>query len=405
MMIHRYFGSIVFTIIAVGILVGGFAAAQYFWGWLHPKAPTDVSNSDTLRNVGLMIGGLVAFVFGLWRTWVAERQANASQLQVQAAEAQVKAAQVQVETARREAETARQSLLSERYQRGTEMLGSDVLTIRMGGIYELQQLSKEYPEECHIKVVSLFCDFLRNPVGSESDPEAVFVEIEGYHDLPKAREDMQAIASAIGYRGEKGRSIELEEDFVLNLREAVLTGTDMQRADFTRADLRGAVLFYANLADATLPGAQLNEAKINGTILSRANCAGAYFNLTQMTHCIAAGTDFSCARMFGANLLRSTLEGAKLANAKMDSTNLFYVNFSNADVSGTLFGTRYMPADADPAILEGEFSHISQQQLDEAIAEPANPPRMHRDEINPRTGKPYLWEGQPMRPPPESKDR
>ena len=48
---------------AMLFLLGSIAASTRFWGWLHPQAPTTVSNSDTLRNVGLLIGGLLAFMF------------------------------------------------------------------------------------------------------------------------------------------------------------------------------------------------------------------------------------------------------------------------------------------------------------------------------------------------------
>ena len=57
--------------------------------------------------------GLIALPLALWRGHVAEQQANAAQ----------------------------QSLRNERYQKGAEMLGSEVLSVRLGGIYGLQQFS------------------------------------------------------------------------------------------------------------------------------------------------------------------------------------------------------------------------------------------------------------------------
>ena len=43
--------------------------------------------------------------------------------------------------AERQADTAQQSLLNERYQKGAEMLGNEVLSVRMGGIYALGRLA------------------------------------------------------------------------------------------------------------------------------------------------------------------------------------------------------------------------------------------------------------------------
>ena len=118
-------------VLSVGLFLGSVFLSVRLWGWLHPPDSTTVSNSETLRNVGLLIGGLLAFVFAGWRAWVAERQANA--------------AQRQAETTFVQAETTHQSLLNERYQRGVEMLGSAVLAVRMGGIYALKRLAEEHP--------------------------------------------------------------------------------------------------------------------------------------------------------------------------------------------------------------------------------------------------------------------
>jgi len=48
---------------AVLILAGGALAAGLSWRWLSAPDSTAASNSETLRNVGLLIGGLLAFVF------------------------------------------------------------------------------------------------------------------------------------------------------------------------------------------------------------------------------------------------------------------------------------------------------------------------------------------------------
>ena len=128
-----------FCILAALVLVGGAIATVLSWGWLHPSEPSGVSNSETLRNVGLLIGGLLAFVFAGWRAWVANRQATAAQSQ---------------------AETNRRSLLNERYQKGSETLGSDLLPVRLGGIYALQRLAKDHPDQYHTQIMRLFCAFV-----------------------------------------------------------------------------------------------------------------------------------------------------------------------------------------------------------------------------------------------------
>ena len=126
---------------------------MYFgWNWLRSGAEEQEPNSTTIRNAGIVIAGFFALGFALWRGLVAERQAAAAQRQAETAERQAETAlrqtetaQRQVETAQRQAETAQQGLLNERYQRGAEMLGHEVLAVRLGGIYALQRLARGTP--------------------------------------------------------------------------------------------------------------------------------------------------------------------------------------------------------------------------------------------------------------------
>ena len=138
-------GSCWFTVLATLIVAAGLALTLCFWDWLHSGTPVDVSNSTTLRNVGLLLGGVLALVFAVWRSLVAERQSL---------------------TAQRQADIAQQSLLNERYERGAEMLGSNVLAVRMGGIYALTRLAEDYPEQYSVQIMELFCAFARNPTES-----------------------------------------------------------------------------------------------------------------------------------------------------------------------------------------------------------------------------------------------
>ena len=86
----------------VAILVTGGVLSWLFWEDLHGNGE---SASTTIRNLGFVIGGLIALVFAVWRGIVAERQSA----------------------------MALRGLLNERYQKGAEMLGNPVLAVRMGG--------------------------------------------------------------------------------------------------------------------------------------------------------------------------------------------------------------------------------------------------------------------------------
>ena len=113
----------------VATLAIGVVSSWFFWEDLRGD---EESLSTTIRNLGLVEGGIIAIVLAVWRSIVAQRQADAA-LQ-------------QAETGLRQADTSEQGLLNDRYQKGAEMLGNYVLSVRLGGIYALQSLAEEHPE-------------------------------------------------------------------------------------------------------------------------------------------------------------------------------------------------------------------------------------------------------------------
>ena len=133
-------------VLSAVLLLSGIGLTIGFWGWLHREASPTASNSETLRNAGLLIGGVLAFVFAVWRGWVAERQANAAQSQ---------------------AETAEQTLLNERYQRGVEMLYSEAPSVRLGGLRLLRELVEDRPDPYRTRVEQLVIDSVMNPTENE----------------------------------------------------------------------------------------------------------------------------------------------------------------------------------------------------------------------------------------------
>ena len=122
-------GLIAVTVVAVALLV-------MFWGWMS----NGESGSTTIRNVALVLAGLVALPLAAWRGIVADRQAV----------------------------TAQQGLLNERYQKAAEMLGNEVLSVRLAGIFALQRLATEHPGQYHVQVMRLFCAFIRLPTRDQN---------------------------------------------------------------------------------------------------------------------------------------------------------------------------------------------------------------------------------------------
>ena len=171
-------GNTFWWIAGIGlVLVTGLSLSWCYWEELHSDQE---SLSATVRNVGVVIGGVIAILFAVWRSIVAARQAT----------------------------TAQRGLLNERYQKGAEMLGSNILTVRLAGIYALGRLAREHSGDYHIQIMSLLCSFVRNPPPEEK-------EIKGTRKL---REDVQAVMTVIRERGEGQSEIEKKEGYQMDLK-------------------------------------------------------------------------------------------------------------------------------------------------------------------------------------------
>ena len=118
------------------------------------------------------------------------------------------------------------------------MLGNDVLSVRLGGIYALRRLAEEHPEQYHIQILNLLCAFARNPTKDET----VYME-------EKLREDVQAVLTSIGRRGNTGLTIERETDFNLDLHGANLSFAHFAGLNLARADLSYAKLDHTSFFD------------------------------------------------------------------------------------------------------------------------------------------------------------
>ena len=301
--------SAIFLAVEVGLSV-------WFWCWLTTEGE---SASTTIRNIGFVMAGTVALPLAIWRGLVANGQASSAQ---------------------RQAETAQNSLLTERYERGAEMLGNAVLSVRLGGVYALERLAAENPEEYHLQVMKLFCAFVRNPTKDESIADPIRPQFM----TSELREDIQATLTAIGRRGERGIGIEVEVGFTpLDLHGADLTGADLAGLNLAGADLRQAKLARANFMNANLAGA----------LLAGANLFNPYYRAD-------VGSE----------------------EALMESVTQTRLIFNNANVSGTYFS------------LEGMYpaSGIFQEQLDYACADPDEPPKLD-GVYDMENGEQLVWRG------------
>ena len=273
-------------------LIGAVVFVLVTWDWQQTTPIDRESGSTTIRNLGLVIGGVLAAFLAIWRSRVAE-----------------------------------QSLLNERYQQGAEMLGNKALTVRLGGIYTLQSLAKEHPEKYHVQIMRLLCAFVRIPTldGTESsNPSKLETEevVETHKDEIgfRPRQDVEATMEAIASRSKEGIGLERDAEYHLDLRGARLGGLNLinlKNVDLSWADLSFADLSHlnlrphadmswtnavnANFSDACLVDVNLSVVRFWGADLSRtllagANLSGAVFSNNEDTRCILTQPQLDSAR-------------------------------------------------------------------------------------------------------------
>ena len=353
--------------IAAVLATGVFLSWVY---WADLRGGQD-SLSATVRNLGLVVGGIIAILLAVWRSLVATRQAY----------------------------TAQQSLLNERYQQGAEMLGSGVLSVRLGGIYALERLAAEHPEQYHVQVIKLFCAFVRNLTGSEGVPGKPYAEVKPPSTPPSLREDVQAVLTAIGGRSEAGVACEkATKNFHLELHGADLGGANLHRANLAGANLGGVNLVYATLDEADLSGADLENVNLYYASLNAANLTGTRLLSADLSHALAefsdfSGTDLDCAKLIHAFLAYSNLSGANIGTADLSDAMLHWTNLSGATLSGGVVLTTH--SYSDPPIREFRSARLAQKQLKYACAHPGNPPKLD-GVVDIETGEPLVWRGRPL---------
>ena len=371
-------------------MLSGSVLAAIFWGWLRSE-----SNDTTVRNVALVVGGVGAVLLAIWRSRVAERQAD----------------------------TAQQGLLNERYQQGAQMLGREVLSVRLGGIFALQRLADEHPERYHVQIMRLLCAFVRHPTG-DSSLEPVPEDAKGGPQT-RIRQDVEAVVSVICSRGRSRIELERQQGFRLDLRGAELRGAQFPDADLSGAMLHDASLGGANFWDADLSGAYLNSADLSEAQLYGAKCSSTFFWFAKLIGALLQeadlsrgnfhGATLSRANLGGANLSRASFQDAILANAWLERANLTDAGFLGADLSNVrlvnanLSGANLMEANLLGARLAGanlsgtELSMggpqttrgLTQGQIDQAQADPNNPPKM--DGVpDAQTGEQLVWRRKPV---------
>ncbi|WP_088240969.1 pentapeptide repeat-containing protein [Calothrix rhizosoleniae] len=179
-------------------------------------------------------------------------------------------------------------LITDRFSKAVEQLGSRKLEVRIGAIYALERISKDSDKD-YWTVIEVLTAFLR---------ERSNLNTENTQEVSEPKIDIQAVITVLKRRSKSYGNGEKEG---LNLYQAKLQGASLGGANFQKAslgvaNLQQAFLWEANLQQAFLVGANLQKAFLAKANLQKANLGRA--NLQQ-------------ADLEKANLQKANLVGAK----------------------------------------------------------------------------------------------
>lgn len=239
-----------------------------------------------------------------------------------------------LEVAEKNLKITEEKQVTERFSKAIELLGSDQLSVRLGGIYALERIAKDSPKDVWT-IMEVLTSFVqeKSPLPSAETTqgeEASLVEPKpgeqsssSYQkqELQKITTEVQAAITVIGRRYSNkhiaGQRISLTN---INLTEANLNIASLSRANFRRTNLSRADLSLAYLVRANLIEANLHEANLSGADLSFA----------EFMRADLSGASLSAALLCRADFFRANLSGAIFAEADLTNANLNGVDLSGA---------------------------------------------------------------------------
>ena len=212
----------------------------------------------------------------------------------------------------------RRGQVTERFTTAIQLLGhpgKEAFDLRIGGIYALEQIARDDPEELHVPIMEILTAFVRVRSREREQPEREFAGEAMDDNSPRANfpQDLQAALTVIGRRSEAQRLME---------RAAL----DLNRSNLAGARLNDASLHLANLYRASLRGADLGGADLSNAFLRRADLRDALLYQTDLRNADLVSANFTNAKLF-----RTLLTGARTVNPLVPGQDVIGLALSDDD--------------------------------------------------------------------------
>ena len=283
-------------------------------------------------------------------------------------------AERQAAAANRQAEVGERTYLNERFRLAASMLGDSALPVRLGGIVALERLAEDHPDDFRHEAFKLLLEFVRTPMLQQAQPKVW----DGWLQLerPATRQDVQAAVEVIARLERRPRIGDDRLQFLMDLRGAQLCGVDLRPLRLSGATMENAILTFANLEGMDLTSAQLQWANCRQARFGRADLSDAHMSDADFSEVKARKCKFRGAIM-PARMVDADLEEADFTDAKFPNTDMTDAEFRGANLTGAdLRGMVYWIDWGGKHEADGDSVRITQEQLDNAVADPDRPPNL-----------------------------
>jgi uncharacterized protein YjbI with pentapeptide repeats len=243
----------------------------------------------------------------------------------------------QLQIGREQLQIAQQGQVTERFTRAIDQLGNAELDVRLGGIYALERIGNDSPDD-RATIAEVLTAFVRSHAPWPPRLPGQYVAnapIERLPELQVQAPDVQAALTVLARRRPPPTPSGRLDLHATDLRKALLYRANLQQTNLAGANLQGAQLAAANLQQVSLTGAQLQQAKLNYAELSQANLMKAELQGAHLDNVDFQGAHLHAANLQEASLYYAKFQEANLDHAELQRANLFGANLRKASLVHT----------------------------------------------------------------------
>ncbi len=280
--------------------------------------------------------------------------------------------------------------VTERFSRAIEHLGVVEIEVHLGGIYALEKIAGDYPDDYMSTIIETLSAFVRVRSNKRDEEQE-----QRNESSQKPNVDVQAALTVLGRMGKK-------TDTIVDLTGANLKNVNLYEAHLERGDLRWSHLEGARLEGAHLERASFDKAHLEGACLDRAHLEQAFLFETHLEKATLIEAHLEDALFWKTHLEEAVLAKAHLEGARLDKAHLERSFLEGARYnSGTVFPEGFDPEKAVMIFVDDEEEQAFEKpgdHTDRGLQEAPGPPVVvEESEIGQPSDKPDML-------PPQKKD-